>query len=134
MKCYPAAHAAGLVDAVDVFIESIAFSVEQGERVFAVAQQLGLPVKAHVEQLSDLGGAVMAAQHGALSVDHIEYLQAKDVGIWRTIIVSRYCCPARSMCYASSSCRRWPRCASTMWLSHWRAIPIPAVHRCTRCY
>jgi imidazolonepropionase len=75
----PAAHAAGLVDAVDVFIESIAFSVEQGERVFAAAQQLGLPVKAHVEQLSDLGGAVMAAQHGALSVDHIEYLQAKDV-------------------------------------------------------
>ena len=76
----PAAHAAGLVDAVDVFIESIAFSVEQGERVFAVAQELGLPVKAHVEQLSDLGGAVMAAQHGALSVDHIEYLQVKDVG------------------------------------------------------
>ena len=75
----PAAHAEGLVDAVDVFIESIAFSVEQGERVFAAAQQLGLPVKAHVEQLSDLGGAVMAAKHGALSVDHIEYLQAKDV-------------------------------------------------------
>ena len=75
----PAAHAEGLVDAVDVFIESIAFSVEQGERVFATAQQLGLPVKAHVEQLSDLGGAVMAANHGALSVDHIEYLQAEDV-------------------------------------------------------
>ena len=130
----PAAHAAGLVDAVDVFIESIAFSVEQGERVFAVAQELGLPVKAHVEQLSDLGGAVMAAQHGALSVDHIEYLQAKDVGHLATIIVLRYCCPARSMCYASSSYRRWPRCAITMWLSRWQAIPIPAVHRCTRCY
>ena len=77
----PAAHAEGLVDAVDVFIESIAFSVEQGERVLAAAQRLGLPVKAHVEQLSDLGGAVMAANHGALSVDHIEYLDAKDVGI-----------------------------------------------------
>ena len=75
----PAAHAEGLVDAVDVFIESIAFSVEQGERVFAAAQRLGLPIKAHVEQLSDLGGAVMAANHGALSVDHIEYLDAKDV-------------------------------------------------------
>ena len=77
----PAAHAEGLVDAVDVFIESIAFSVEQGERVLAAAQRLGLSVKAHVEQLSDLGGAVMAAQHGALSVDHIEYLAAQDVGL-----------------------------------------------------
>jgi len=75
----PAAHAEGLVDAVDVFIESIAFSVEQGERVFDRAQQLGLPIKAHVEQLSDLGGAVMAARRGALSVDHIEYLPAADV-------------------------------------------------------
>jgi imidazolonepropionase len=77
----PAAHAEGLVDAVDVFIESIAFSVEQGERVFAAAQRMGLPIKAHVEQLSDLGGAVMAANHGALSVDHIEYLDAKDVEV-----------------------------------------------------
>jgi imidazolonepropionase len=77
----PAAHAQGLVDAVDVFIESIAFSVEQGERVLACAQQLGLPIKAHVEQLSDLGGAVMAAGRGALSVDHLEYLGAEDVAL-----------------------------------------------------
>jgi imidazolonepropionase len=77
----PAAHAEGLVDAVDVFIESIAFSVAQGERVFDRAQQLGLPIKAHVEQLSDLGGAVMAAGRGALSVDHIEYLAAGDVAV-----------------------------------------------------
>ena len=62
----PRAHAEGLVDAVDVFIESIAFSVDQGERVLECAQRLGLPVKAHVEQLSDLGGAVMAARRGAL--------------------------------------------------------------------
>jgi imidazolonepropionase len=77
----PAAHAEGLVDAVDVFIESIAFSVAQGERVFTAAQQLGLPVKAHVEQLSNLGGAVMAANHGALSVDHIEYLDNREVAL-----------------------------------------------------
>ncbi|MBT8433047.1 MAG: imidazolonepropionase [Gammaproteobacteria bacterium] len=75
----PRAHAEGLVDAVDVFIESIAFDVAQGERVLARAQELGLPVKAHVEQLSDLGGAVMAAAHGALSVDHLEYLNNDDV-------------------------------------------------------
>ena len=77
----PAAHAEGLVDAVDVFIESIAFSVDQGERVLACAQQLGLPVKAHVEQLSDLGGAAMAARRGALSVDHLEYLAPSDVAL-----------------------------------------------------
>ena len=75
----PRAHAEGLVDAVDVFIESIAFSVAQGERVLARAQELGLPVKAHVEQLSDLGGAAMAAARGALSVDHLEYLNSDDV-------------------------------------------------------
>jgi len=75
----PRAHAEGLVDAVDVFVESIAFDVAQGERVLARAQELGLPVKAHVEQLSDLGGAVMAAAHGALSVDHLEYLNNDDV-------------------------------------------------------
>ena len=77
----PRAHAQGLVDAVDVFIESIAFSVAQGAKVFDVAQSLGLPIKAHVEQLSDLGGAVMAAQRSALSVDHIEFLSAEDVPV-----------------------------------------------------
>ena len=75
----PRAHAEGLVDAVDVFIESIAFSRAQGERVLERAQQLGLPVKAHAEQLSDSGGALMAASRGALSVDHLEYLAADDV-------------------------------------------------------
>jgi len=75
----PNAHAEGLVDAVDAFIESIAFSVGQAERVFEVAADLGLPIKAHVEQLSDQGGAMMATGRSALSVDHIEYLLAADV-------------------------------------------------------
>ncbi|MFT5740775.1 MAG: imidazolonepropionase [Gammaproteobacteria bacterium] len=74
----PNAHAEELVDAVDVFIESIAFSVEQGARVLDTAQALGLPFRAHVEQLSDLGGAVMASHLGALSVDHIEYMKPED--------------------------------------------------------
>ena len=75
--CIPALHAAhaeGLVDAVDGFSEGIAFSVAQIERVFAVAAQLGLPVKLHAEQLSNLGGAALAARFGALSADHLEYL------------------------------------------------------------
>ncbi|MDG1286955.1 MAG: imidazolonepropionase [Rickettsiales bacterium] len=77
----PAAHAEGLVDAVDGFCENIAFSPAQMERVFAKAQELGLPIKLHAEQLSDLGGAVMAAGKGALSVDHLEYLKPEDASI-----------------------------------------------------
>jgi imidazolonepropionase len=77
----PRAQREGLVDAVDVFIESIAFDLAQGERVLVCAQDLGLPVKAHVEQLSDLGGAAMASRRNALSVDHLEYLNVEDVGV-----------------------------------------------------
>tara|TARA_R110002110_G_scaffold68424_18_gene185166 strand:- start:82 stop:1293 length:1212 start_codon:yes stop_codon:yes gene_type:complete len=75
--CIPAlraAHAEGLVDAVDGFCEGIAFSPDQIARVFDVARDLGLPVKLHAEQLSNLGGASLAARYGAMSVDHIEYL------------------------------------------------------------
>jgi imidazolonepropionase len=64
----------GLVDAVDAFCEGIAFSPAQVARLFDVAQEMGLPVKIHAEQLSDLKGAVMAAGYGALSADHLEYL------------------------------------------------------------
>lgn len=64
----------GLVDAVDVFCERIGFSLAETEQVFKAAQALGLPVKLHAEQLSDMGGAAMAARHGALSCDHIEHL------------------------------------------------------------
>ncbi|PLS21548.1 imidazolonepropionase [Neptunicoccus cionae] len=75
--CIPAlraAHAEGLVDAVDGFCEGIAFQPDQIARVFDVAKELGLPVKLHAEQLSNLGGAKLAARYGALSADHIEYL------------------------------------------------------------
>lgn len=79
--CIPAllaAHAEGLVDAVDGFCEGIAFSPSQIARVFDVAVELGLPVKLHAEQLSHLGGAALAAQYGALSADHVEYATAAD--------------------------------------------------------
>lgn len=75
----PAAAAAGLANAVDGFCEGIAFSVEETERVFKAAKAHGLPVKLHAEQLSNLGGAKLAARHGALSVDHIEYLDENGV-------------------------------------------------------
>lgn len=70
----PALHAQGLVDAVDGFCERIAFSPAQIARVFTAAQALGLPVKLHAEQLSDSGGAQLAARYGALSCDHLEWL------------------------------------------------------------
>jgi imidazolonepropionase len=69
----------GLIDAVDGFCEGIAFSPAQIARVFGKAKVLGLPVKLHAEQLSDLGGAKLAAQHGALSADHLEYLGADGI-------------------------------------------------------
>jgi imidazolonepropionase len=74
-----AAHAEGLIDAVDAFCETIAFTPAQVDRLFVAAKALGLPVKLHAEQLSDQGGAALAARHKALSADHLEYLG--DAGI-----------------------------------------------------
>lgn len=79
--CIPAleaAHAEGLVDAVDGFCEGIAFSPKQIRRVFEKAKSLGLRVKLHAEQLSNLGGAQLAAEFGALSADHLEYATDMD--------------------------------------------------------
>ena len=69
----PAAHAEGLVDAVDAYCEPIAFSTDEVGRLFDKARALGLPVKLHADQLSDGGGAALAAKYGALSADHIEH-------------------------------------------------------------
>jgi imidazolonepropionase len=74
LRMLPALHAEGLVDAVDAFCERIAFSPAQTQRVFEAARALGLPVKLHAEQLSDSGGAELAARFGALSCDHLEWL------------------------------------------------------------
>ena len=70
----PQWHAEGLVDAVDAFCERIGFTPDQTRRVFEAARALELPVKLHAEQLSDMGGAALAAQFNALSCDHLEYL------------------------------------------------------------
>jgi imidazolonepropionase len=75
----PGLHAEGLADAVDAFCERIAFSPAQTRRVFEAAQALGLPVKLHAEQLSDQGGAALAAQFGALSCDHLEWLSPAGI-------------------------------------------------------
>ncbi len=80
--CIPtlrSAYAEGLVDAVDGFCEGIAFDTTQIARVFDVALELGLPVKLHAEQLSNIGGTQLAAQYSALSADHVEYATDADV-------------------------------------------------------
>lgn len=75
----PKLHAQGLIDSVDAFCESIAFSVDEVEQVFQAATDLGLPVKLHAEQLSNSGGAELAAKYHALSADHLEYLNETGV-------------------------------------------------------
>lgn len=72
-------HIEGLVDAVDAFCERIGFSLAQTERVFAAAKLQGLPIKLHAEQLSDSGGAQLAARYNAISCDHLEWLS--DAGV-----------------------------------------------------
>jgi imidazolonepropionase len=91
--CIPAlraAHVDGLVDAVDGFCEGIAFDPAQITRVFDVAVELGLPVKLHAEQLSNIGGTKLAAQYRALSADHVEYATEADaaaLGVSGTVAV-----------------------------------------------
>jgi imidazolonepropionase len=75
----PAVARAGLADAVDAFMEGIAFSADQTARVFGAAKALGLPVKLHADQLSNLGGAALAAEFSALSADHLEHTD--DAGV-----------------------------------------------------
>lgn len=75
----PSIAASGLADAVDAFCEGIAFTPDETARLFAAARDLGLPVKLHADQLSDLGGAALAARFGALSADHLEYTNAEGV-------------------------------------------------------
>jgi imidazolonepropionase len=75
----PAIAATGLADAVDAFCERIAFTPEQTARLFAAAVRLGLPVKLHADQRSDLGGAALAARYLALSADHLEYSSESSI-------------------------------------------------------
>lgn len=85
-----AAHAEGLIDAVDGFCEGIAFSIEEMKIVFDNAKALGLPIKLHAEQLSNLGGAKLTAQYQGLSADHLEYLDdegAKALAMAGTVAV-----------------------------------------------
>ena len=74
----PRLHGEGLVDSVDIFVENIGFSAEQAIKLFQTANRLGVPVKMHAEQLSNIGGSQVAARFQALSCDHLEYTTAAD--------------------------------------------------------
>ncbi|MGP1678691.1 MAG: imidazolonepropionase [Burkholderiales bacterium] len=88
----------GLVDAVDAFCENIAFSVAQCERVFETAARLGLPVKLHAEQLSNIGATQLATRYGALSTDHLEYAIEADVAAMSRAGTAAVLLPAAYYC------------------------------------
>jgi imidazolonepropionase len=75
----PELHDEGIVDAVDIFCEHIAFDTSQAQRLFSAAHDLGLPVKAHAEQLANIGATRLAARFSALSCDHLEYTTSDDI-------------------------------------------------------
>jgi imidazolonepropionase len=79
----PELHALGLVDAVDAFCENVGFSPENTRRVLSTAVALGLPIKLHAEQLSNLNGTALAASMGAISCDHLEHLSEADIPLMR---------------------------------------------------
>jgi len=78
-KMMPKLNQLGLIDCVDAFCEGIGFNLAQTKKVFEKAKSLGLPVKLHAEQLSDLGGSKLASEYDAWSVDHLEFLNEKDI-------------------------------------------------------
>jgi len=97
----PALAREGLVDAVDVFCEGIGFTVAQAHALFGAARALGLPVKMHAEQLSNLGGTLMAARCGALSCDHLEYAGAAEAAALASAATAAVLLPVAYYCLAA---------------------------------
>ncbi len=130
----PAAAREGLADMVDAFCERIAFSPAQTRRVFERARELGLPVKLHADQLSDLGGAALAAEFGARSAEHLEHTGEAGVRAMAAAGTVAVLLPGAFYAQCARRSRRRSRCsASTAW--QWRspATSISAPRRCCRC-
>ena len=126
--------AGGLADSVDAFCEDIGFSAAQCDRLFAAARELGLPVRLHAEQLSNVGGSQVAARHGALSCDHLEYANEQDAVALAAQRHGRRDA-ARRVLHAcrERSCRRSRRCGRTACRWPSRPTAIPAPRRAPRC-
>ena len=129
----PALHAEGLVDAVDAFCDTIGFTPAQTQRVFDAAAAAGLPVKLHAEQLSDQGGAQLAARYGALSCDHRSTSASKAYRRWPPPARRRCCCRAPSTFCEKRGCRLCRRCVTPVWLSPSPATTIRAPPPACRC-
>jgi imidazolonepropionase len=126
----PALLAEGLVDAVDIFCERIAFSVAQAERLFAAAQALKVPVKMHAEQLSAMGGTLLATRCGALSCDHLEFAGAPEAA---ALARWRCCCRWPTTASPRRASRRWRPCVARGPRSRSRVTAIRAPPRRPRC-
>ena len=94
----PALVAEGLVDAVDAFCEGIAFSPDEVRKLFTSARNLGVPVKLHADQLSNLGGGALAAEFAALSADHLEYLDEAGIAAMQVAGTTAVLLPAAFYC------------------------------------
>jgi imidazolonepropionase len=130
----PAAASEGLVDAVDAFCERIGFSPAQTRRVFERARDLGLPVKLHADQLSDLGGAGAGGgirQGCRPTTSNTPVPRASRR--WPNTARWRCCCPARSCACAKPRCHRSTRSAPPAWPWRWRRTRTRAPRRCCRC-
>ena len=129
----PRLHGEGLVDAVDAFCEGIGFSPAQTRRVFEAARGLGLPVKLHADQLSDLGGAALAAEFGGCRPITSNTRRRRACGQWPTTVRSRCFCRVHSTCCVKRGYRRLTNYVRRGCRWRWRRTAIRARRRCNPC-
>ena len=125
----PAAVKQGLADAVDAYCESIAFDAEQVERLFRRAQDLDVRVKLHADQLSDGGGAALAARFGALSADHLEYTSQDGIRALAGSGTVAVLLPGAFLTLNEKQQPRYRSCVTAACRSRWRPTAIRAPHR-----
>ena len=129
----PPSRAKSLADAVDAFCEGIAFSPEQTARVFDAAHGCGLPVKLHADQLSNLHGAALAAEHGALSADHLEYTDDDGVAAMARAGTAAVLLPGAFYVLRERQMPPVDRLRRRACRSRSRPTAIPAPRRSPRC-
>lgn len=96
-----------LFESVDVFCESVGFSLAQSEKLFTAAKQLGIPVRGHMEQLSNLGGSELVARYHGLSTDHIEHLDEAGIQALAHSQTVAVLLPGAFYFYAKPNALRW---------------------------
>jgi imidazolonepropionase len=125
----PEVAAEGLADAVDVYCERIAFTRAECARVLRRARELGFAVRVHADQLSDGGGAALAAEHGARSAEHLEYTSEEGVAALAGAGTVAVLLPGAYVLLRERQPRRWMRCVATACRSRSRPTATPAPRR-----